>query len=94
MLFIIYGLSGLSILISISSLLIATYASKFEGGAGFASTFVFMIGAVLSAIVTIILFKKWSVLAFMPKVIGCIGTLPVLTVLVVLIWVLLFGDSW
>ena len=88
MLVTLYSLSGLALLTATSSLLISQYSSKFEGGAGLASCFVFLIGAILSIIVSIILLNHWVEFDLKAKIIGSIGTLPLFVVLLLLGYVM------
>ena len=84
----IYTFSLLSLLISGFGLWIGTTGSRFEGGAGYAGCFAFLVGAGFSIIVAFQLYKHWGTLAMLGKIVGVLGCLPLLTVLVVLVYVL------
>ncbi|GAB3499915.1 hypothetical protein GCM10027341_24190 [Spirosoma knui] len=92
MLFALYGLSSLALLFSIGGLLVAQFASKFEGGAGIGGSLLFLIGAAWSAALTILLYRQWTVLSTVDRVIGGVGCLPLLTVLLVIFYVLLIHE--
>ncbi|MBD2705806.1 hypothetical protein IC229_34725 [Spirosoma sp. BT702] len=88
MIFALYGLSALSLLFSIGGLLVAQFASKFEGGAGIGGSFLFLIGAVCSGALAILLYRQWAMLSTLDRVVGGVGCLPLLAVLLVLVYVL------
>ncbi|GAB3496504.1 hypothetical protein GCM10027341_15400 [Spirosoma knui] len=94
MLFILYGLSALSLLFSIGGLLVAEFASKFEGGAGIGGSLLFLIGAICSGALTLVLYRKWAVLSTIDRVDGGVGCLPLVTVLLVLVYVLFIDKRW
>ncbi|MBD2705314.1 hypothetical protein IC229_32145 [Spirosoma sp. BT702] len=88
MLFALYGLSTLSLLFCIGGLWVAQFASKFEGGAGIGGSLLFLIGAICSGALTIVLYRQWAVLSTLDRVVGGVGCLPLLTLLLVLVYVL------
>ncbi|GAB3491338.1 hypothetical protein GCM10027341_04180 [Spirosoma knui] len=90
MLLALYSLSALAMLISGGGLFIGTYGSRFEGGAGYAGSFAFLVGALFSLAVAILLYKHWNTLALWPRLVGIIGCLPLLTVFIILLYVLTF----
>ncbi|GAB3327511.1 hypothetical protein GCM10027299_28220 [Larkinella ripae] len=92
MLYTLYGLSGLALLFSVSGILVSQFASKFEGGAGIGGGFLFLIGAVFSGVAAILLYRNWSELSLLPKLIGGLGCLPLVTVVGVLMYVLFVAE--
>ncbi|CAN5367657.1 hypothetical protein BH09BAC4_BH09BAC4_33010 [soil metagenome] len=92
MLYALYGLSFFSLLFSIGGLLVAGFASKFEGGASIGGSFLFVVGAVCSGVVAILLYKNWSELERWPKLAGGVGCLPLATVIVVVVYVLVVSE--
>lgn len=91
MLVALYCLSALSLLVGGGSLLLAQKASRFEGGAGMASLFVFLLAAAISLGVAILLYKQWETLPVVAKIVGGLGCLPLLTVIIVLFYVVFFN---
>ncbi len=90
MLYALYCLSALSLLASGGSLLIAQKGSRFEGGAGMASLFVFLLAAAISVGVVILLYKQWETLSVVAKTVGLLGCLPLLAVIIALFYVIFF----
>lgn len=92
MLYALYGLSAVSLLFSIGGLLVAGFASKFEGGAGIGGSFLFLVGAACSGVVAILLYKNWSELERWPKLVGGVSCLPLVTVIIVVFYVLVVSE--
>lgn len=85
----INSLSILAVMIGVGGLVIGSKASRFEGGAGMAGSFVFLIAAILSVVVAILLRMHWNELSTGSRIVGLLGCLPLLTVVLVLVYVLL-----
>ncbi|GAB3710507.1 hypothetical protein GCM10027592_47300 [Spirosoma flavus] len=88
----LYGLSALSLLFSIGGILVAQFTSKFEGGAGIGGSLLFLIGAVCSGAQTALLYRQWALLSTLERVVGGLGCLPLLTLLLVLVYVLFLDE--
>ncbi|GAB3540891.1 hypothetical protein [Spirosoma fluminis] len=59
----LYSLSALAVLISGGGLLLGTYGTRFEDGAGYAGSFAFLVGALFPLAVAILLYTHWNTLA-------------------------------
>jgi hypothetical protein len=82
-------LSTLSLVLSLTAITLSSNGDRFEGGWGYAGCFLFLIAAAISLVISIMLYRHWPMVSIVGKIAGLVGCLPLLTVVLVLVYVLL-----